>query len=82
MIDTFNFVTGRILSGKYQVECVVSMETKEVQVIERLGAGWEGEVYLVKEVLTGIERAAKFFFPHRDPNNKSLIVYAQKLHKL
>ncbi len=68
-IVSFNFQAGRILARKYEV-------------ITRLGAGWEGEVYLVSECSTGIERAAKFFFPQRNPKNKNLIFYAKKLHKL
>ncbi|MFV2059570.1 MAG: protein kinase [Gammaproteobacteria bacterium] len=68
-IDTFNFQSGRILARKYEV-------------IRRLGTGWEGEVYLVSECSTGIERAAKFFFPQRNPKNKNLLFYAKKLHKL
>ena len=47
-----------------------------------LGRGWEGEVYLIKEVSTGIERAAKFFFPHRNPRGRAAAAYAKKLHKL
>lgn len=68
-ITAFNFQTGRVLSNKYQV-------------IRRLGGGWEGEVYLVREISTGIERTAKFFFPERNPNNRALNFYAKKLHKL
>ena len=68
-IDSFDFVPGRVLARKYEV-------------ISRLGAGWEGEVYLVRETLTGIERAAKFFFPQRNPKNRALLFYARKLHKL
>ncbi len=68
-IDSFDFASGRVLARKYEV-------------ISRLGAGWEGEVYLVTEVATGIERAAKFFFPQRNPGNRNLLFYAKKLHKL
>jgi serine/threonine protein kinase len=68
-IDSFDFAPGRILARKYEV-------------VSRLGAGWEGEVYLVREVATDIERAAKFFFPQRNPGNRSLLFYAKKLHKL
>ncbi len=32
--------------------------------------------------LTGIERAAKFFYPQRNINNKACTYYAQKLHRL
>ncbi len=68
-IDSFNFQAGRVLARKYEV-------------IRLLGTGWEGEVYLVSECSTGIERAAKFFFPQRNPKNKNLLFYAKKLHKL
>jgi len=69
VIDSFDFVAGRILARKYEV-------------ISRLGTGWEGEVYLVRECATDIERAAKFFYPQRNLRNRSLIFYAKKLHIL
>jgi serine/threonine protein kinase len=68
-LDTFGLQAGRILANKYEI-------------IKKLGAGWEGEVYLVREIATGIERAAKFFFPERNPRNRTAIFYAKKLHKL
>jgi serine/threonine protein kinase len=68
-IDSFDFKPGRILAGKYEV-------------ISHLGAGWEGEVYLVKERSTGIERTAKLFFPQRNIKDKAANFYATKLHKL
>jgi serine/threonine protein kinase len=68
-VDSFNFEPGRILAKKYQVESL-------------LGAGWEGEVYRLTELSTGIERAGKFFFPQRNRHNRNLKFYAQKLHKL
>lgn len=64
----FNLQPGRILAGKYEV-------------ISLLGSGWEGEVYLVRERLTDIERAAKLFFPIRNPKNRVATAYAKKLHK-
>ena len=42
-IWSFNLHCGDCLAGKYQV-------------VTLLGAGWEGEVYLVRERGTGIER--------------------------
>ncbi len=69
MIDSFDFEPGRVLSRKYKI-------------IERLGVGWEGEVYKLEELETGIERAAKFFFPERNQKNKALKFFAKKLHKL
>ena len=68
-ITSYNFHHGRQLGGKYIV-------------LGLLGEGYEGEVYRIREVSTGIERAAKFFFPHRDPQGKGILRYAQKLHKL
>lgn len=68
-IDSFGFHSGRLLINKYEV-------------ISLLGKGWEGEVCKVKELATGIERAAKFFFPQRDPKNTRIAWYAKKLHKL
>lgn len=68
-IDSFNLAPGRVLARKYEV-------------ISLLGAGWEGEVYLVRELATGIERTAKMFFPQRNPRDKAVKFYAKKLHKL
>src|SRR6201994_1802660 len=65
----FDFLPGRSVAGKY--------------VIERLlGSGWEGEVYAINERNTGIRRAAKFYYPHRDPLGKAAIAYARKLDAL
>ena len=52
------------------------------RVIARLGSGWEGEVFKIEEIDTGIERAAKLFFPHRNIRNAAARRYALKLHKL
>jgi len=68
-LDKFNLAPGRILARKYEV-------------ISLLGAGWEGEVYLVREIATGIERTAKIFFPQRNPRDRAVRFYAKKLHKL
>lgn len=68
-IDSFDFRPGRIIARKYEI-------------ISLLGAGWEGEVYKIVETRTGIERAAKFFFPKRNVNDRAAKFYAQKLHKL
>lgn len=68
-IEEFDFKPGRIISKKYEV-------------LSKLGGGWEAEVYLVRELGTNIERAAKFFFPHRNSGGKVLNRYARKLHKL
>ncbi|HEX8342858.1 MAG TPA: protein kinase [Tepidisphaeraceae bacterium] len=68
-IPRFDFHPGRTVAGKYVVERL-------------LGSGYEGEVYAILEKATGIRRAAKFYYPHRDPLGKSAIVYAQKLDAL
>ncbi len=65
----FGIKPGRVLASKYVVD-------------EFLGSGWEGEVYLVTERLTGAQRAAKLFFPERNPRNKAVLFYARKLEKL
>jgi tRNA A-37 threonylcarbamoyl transferase component Bud32 len=68
-IKTFGLEPGLVINEKYEV-------------VELLGAGWEGEVYKLLERHTGILRAGKFFFPHRNIRNKSARIYAKKLHKL
>jgi serine/threonine protein kinase len=68
-IDQFNLAPGRLLARKYEVQRL-------------LGAGWEGEVYLIREVATGIERTAKLFFPQRNPRDRTVKFQAKKLHKL
>ena len=68
-VKRFDFPPGRIVAGKYQIE-------------RQLGSGWEGEVYAIVERATGIRRAAKFYYPHRDPTGKAAISYARKLDAL
>ena len=68
-MDVFNLNPGRIIAGKYEV-------------LYKLGSGWEGEVYKIVESATGIECAAKLFYPKRNVRNKSAINYAKKLHEL
>lgn len=68
-LKSFDLEPGKIVSQKYEI-------------ITKLGEGYEGEVYIVRELLTGIERAAKFFFPQRNIHNKTVKFYAKKLHKL
>jgi RIO-like serine/threonine protein kinase len=68
-VKRFDFPSGRYIAGKYQIE-------------EMLGSGWEGEVYRIVERSTGIRRAAKFYYPHRDPTGKAAIAYARKLDAL
>lgn len=68
-IRRFHLERGRVLSGKYVVE-------------ELIGEGWEGEVYRVRERQTRIHRAAKLFYPERNPRNRTAARYARKLEKL
>jgi tRNA A-37 threonylcarbamoyl transferase component Bud32 len=68
-VKRFDFPPGRYVAGKYQIE-------------EMLGSGWEGEVYRIIERSTGIPRAAKFYYPHRDPTGRAAIAYARKLDAL
>ena len=65
----FDFEAGRAVAGKYTIE-------------RPLGSGYEGEVYAIVERNTGIRRAAKFYYPHRDPLGKAAITYARKLDAL
>ena len=69
VIDHFDLKPGRLLARKYEV-------------IQSLGTGWEGEVFLVREHPTGIERAVKLFYPHRNLKDRTANFYARKLHKL
>ncbi|UCF79826.1 MAG: protein kinase [Candidatus Eiseniibacteriota bacterium] len=55
---------------------------RKYEIIAKLGAGWEGEVYRIVELRTGIERAAKLFYPQRNVGNRASKLYARKLHKL
>jgi tRNA A-37 threonylcarbamoyl transferase component Bud32 len=68
-VESFDLEPGRILARKYEV-------------VSRLGSGWEGEVYKIRELGSGIERAAKLFFPHRNVGNRVADTYARKLHRL
>jgi len=68
-IDSFHFPPGRVLARKYEI-------------VSQLGAGWEGEVFKIREVGTGIERIAKFYFPQRNLRERTSSFYAKKLHKL
>ena len=68
-IQKFHFRPGTILAKKYEV-------------VSLLGSGWESEVYMIRELGTRIERAAKIFFPHRNESARVATRYARKLHKL
>ncbi|MEZ4272218.1 MAG: protein kinase [Myxococcota bacterium] len=52
------------------------------EVIRLLGRGTEGEVYKILETDTGIHRAAKLYFLHKDPRSRAVVWYARKLNKL
>jgi len=65
----YDFQPGRVLARKYEV---VS------QVLRRP----EGELYTLHERATGIERTAKFFYPHADPDGRIAKFCACKLHRL
>lgn len=68
-IDSFDLPAGRRIAGKYIVE-------------DKLGSGWEGEVYRVAESGTGIHRAVKLFYPKRNEHDEALRTYALKLDRL
>lgn len=68
-IESFNLRPGRRIGHNYQV-------------VDLLGKGVEGEVYSIQETDTGIQRAAKLYFPHRDPKHRSSIWHARKLNAL
>ena len=65
----FDLVPGRVLAKNYRVEAL-------------LGKGYEGEVYLVSERLTGARRAAKLFYPERNEKDAAATHYARKLERL
>jgi serine/threonine protein kinase len=69
VIENFDLNPGRVLARKYEV-------------IQPLGTGWEGQVFLVREHPTGIERAVKLFYPQRNLKDRTANFYACKLHKL
>ncbi len=68
-IQALHFHPGRVIAGRYEI-------------LSFIGAGWEGEAYLVRERATGIERAAKFFLPHRNLRDHTALRYARRLHRL
>ncbi len=68
-IQAFSLQPGRTIGGKYVVDM-------------KLGSGWEGEVYKVVESRTGINRAAKLFYPKRNVGDRAVRFYAKKLERL
>ncbi len=47
-----------------------------------LGSGWEGEAYKVRKRRTGALHVTKVFRPKRNPSDRVLTPYAQKLGRL
>ncbi len=68
-MGSFNLSVGYKIADKYKI-------------LELLGGGYEGEVYKIVEVLSGIKCAAKIFYPNKNPKNKVARNYAKKLHAL
>jgi serine/threonine protein kinase len=68
-IAKFNLAPGYKIGGKYRVEA-------------HLGGGYEGEVYRVTEIQTGIRRAGKLFYPQRNARDHTARVYARRLDRL
>tara|TARA_B100001971_G_scaffold84647_1_gene78253 strand:- start:360224 stop:360973 length:750 start_codon:yes stop_codon:yes gene_type:complete len=68
-IEAFNLEPGRTIGGRYQI-------------LEKLGAGYEGEVYKVSEIYTKRQRAIKLYYPQRNVQHKVSIKQSQKLDKL
>lgn len=66
---TFGLSPGDSLTWKYEV-------------IERIGAGSEGEVYKIREAQTGLTRAAKLYFQSKKNTSKRIVRYARKLDAL
>ncbi|MEX0885277.1 MAG: protein kinase [Phycisphaeraceae bacterium] len=66
---SFALAPGRKIGRRYVIEST-------------LGSGSEGEVYQVRELGTGILRAAKLYFAHRDPRGQLAVRHAQKLNHL
>jgi tRNA A-37 threonylcarbamoyl transferase component Bud32 len=67
--ESFSLSPGRRIGRRYRVE-------------HQLGAGSEGEVYRIQEDQTGIRRAAKLFYEHRDPDRRMSVRHARKLERL
>lgn len=68
-ITSFSLRPGQTVGGHYIVTAL-------------LGRGYEGEVYRVRERRTGVTRAAKLFFPHRNERDQAVRRYARKLERL
>jgi len=69
MDKELSFEPGFVVNGKYEI-------------LEEIGSGYEGRVFLVREMGTGIERTIKFFYPRKNKENKTIKAVAKKLHAL
>lgn len=67
--NTFGLSPGGGLTWKYEI-------------LERVGAGSEGEVYKIREKATGLTRAAKLYYPGKKDHSKRFVRYARKLDAL
>ncbi len=67
--NTFGLKPGDRLTWKYDI-------------LERVGAGAEGEVYKIREKATGLTRAAKLYFRIKNNTAKGFARYARKLDAL
>ena len=65
----FELTTGSVFGERYKV-------------VQKLGAGSEGEVYQIAERSTGVHRAAKLFFLPPTEAGKQVVWSARKLDKL
>ncbi len=68
-VRSFDLPMGRTIGSSYKVE-------------RYLGGGTEGEVYQICDQTTGIQRAAKIYFPQRDPKQRLTATHARKLNQL
>jgi len=68
-LTRFELQPGRRIGANYKV-------------VQLLGGGIEGEVYQIQELATDIHRAAKLYFPHRNPKNRQTVWYARKITTL
>ena len=68
-ISSFEFKPGRRIGRHYDV-------------VRLLGRGTEGEVYRIRDLDTGIHRAAKIYYPHRDPDRLQSVRHARMLDQL
>ncbi len=68
-IRSFDLPIGRTIGKSYRVEGY-------------LGGGSEGEVYQICDQTTGIHRAAKLYYPHKDPKQRLTAHHARKLNQV